>query len=430
MRMGWRAAALAALLTIAAGAGIVRAQIFGQYMLASAVVTPVAVGPSSAVIADTAASGATVAAITVTMSNGSTFSGTCSVIDSNTTGPGAGGVFVTTSGCTLKTAGAYSSAYDGTKTGITLEACQSSHCITKPFTLTIASTLACDGETVPAGANAAGFTTCAFDANFGSTFYATTSNWLNCAGASSPIWYLISVPTRGGACSNASIVTDGTNQVLDLHYPKAGWPGVYNYTLQTANDANTITSATVPNGQYFEVKARNSATMQAAGCTTSPGYCLMTDAWEWSTANSTSSPFVEWDFIETSVPATSSGGAVHGYWGVAAYPLFGMGQPGSQAGFDPTVYHVYGGRVTTDGSGHYALCYYLDNVLLSPCSNTATISSPIPLPRDFLVLTVGPQTTSWNYNADGDYYVQWVHVWECAGGATGPCNGTVLTGSP
>src|SRR6266478_9018702 len=42
---------------------------------------------------------------------------------------------------------------------------------------------------IPAGAQAAGFTTLALDADFSLPFYATQSNWLDCAGATSPQWY-------------------------------------------------------------------------------------------------------------------------------------------------------------------------------------------------------------------------------------------------
>src|SRR5215469_7093345 len=101
-------------------------------------------------IADSAGSGATIATISsanVTMTNGGTFTvppGTCTVVDSNTTGPGPGGTYVTSGGaggCNVITAAAYSPTYDGTHGSITLTACQSGGCVSAAFTLTITGTI-------------------------------------------------------------------------------------------------------------------------------------------------------------------------------------------------------------------------------------------------------------------------------------------------
>lgn len=104
---------------------------------------PTAITLTSGSAPDNSASGALIATLNssnVTMSLGGTFGGTCSVTDTNTTGPGPGGTYVASggaSGCNIVTAAAYTSALDGTHGGITLKACQNGGCASQAFTLTI-----------------------------------------------------------------------------------------------------------------------------------------------------------------------------------------------------------------------------------------------------------------------------------------------------
>ena len=45
-------------------------------------------------------------------------------------------------------------------------------------------------QVAPAGAQAAGYTTLAFHSDFTQPFYTNLSNWLDCAGATSPQWWI------------------------------------------------------------------------------------------------------------------------------------------------------------------------------------------------------------------------------------------------
>lgn len=284
--------------------------------------------------------------------------------------------------------------------------------------------------TVPAGAQAAGFTTLAANWDFtantmciaGSCVPASPlSNWLDCAGASNPQWWEL------GNCVDTTIITDGGVGTLDLRFNIANWPGQNSNTMQTANRTNTSTSMAFPTGIYVEIKSRNPT--YVGTCNSSAPSCSQNDFFGWSTANNTSSPFVEWDFIEMYGQATVNGGIAHNWNGANGGDQLSTREPGSVPGYDPTIYHIYGTRVTTDGAGNVALCFYLDNTILTPCGSDSLLS-PTPLPHDFFSLETGPYTFPNNFLQNSHYYIQWIRVWECAGWATGQCNGTMLTGAP
>ncbi len=176
---------------------------------------PTAISPGSATVPDTMTSGTTIATLSVTMSNGSTFSGTCSRTDTNISGPGPTGVYTQVSGCTLETSGNYSSSYDGNHTGITLEACQNGRCVSQGFTLAVAGTATCGGETTPAIATTIGLTTCALDMTASESKFATLGNWLYTAqdnGAPGYDWFCERSYPGGLPCDSAHIfqTTDPT----------------------------------------------------------------------------------------------------------------------------------------------------------------------------------------------------------------------------
>src|SRR5712672_250684 len=71
------------------------------------------------------------------------------------------------------------------------------------------------GPAVPAPAAAAGFTTRVLHSDFTSPAYADTSTWLQCAGASSPIWWTTNNANyKKGTCP--IITTDGGVQVFQF----------------------------------------------------------------------------------------------------------------------------------------------------------------------------------------------------------------------
>src|SRR5262249_49439207 len=102
--------------------------------------------------------------------------------------------------------------------------------------------------------------------------------------------------------------------------------------------------------------------------------------------------------------------------------------------FDPTMYHIYGTRVTTDGNTGISRCNYLDQALLG-CTTTFQLTASAPneyLDRNTYFITFGPlsQAASNNFKNRGDVYVRWVRVWSCSGWRSDSCNGPILTSAP
>ena len=294
---------------------------------------------------------------------------------------------------------------------------------------------------IPAAAQAAGFTHCAANYDFTNSAYSNTATWLDCAGASFPQWTFYgdnpSVP-----CSRVFMTSDGGVQVLDIQYNPStdGGTGSTNGTnsIQTSgsNNNSDISQAlfTVPTGKYVEFVVRTDANLQNNnGC--SDG-CEMNDFWTWGGNGNPN--FIEWDFLEEYSNTNGNGGIWHP-WGGGNAGISGLAEPGQQGGYDPTQYHTYGFRIANDTSGDVAVCNYLDGTQLSngtpPCATGNY--APVPLGREFLVLSSGPNSAS-NYAVTGNYYVKSVRVWECPGGASGECysssaqvtNNGALTGPP
>src|ERR1700730_18026778 len=73
---------------------------------------------------------------------------------------------------------------------------------------------------VPAAAQAANFTTLALNSDFTSAFYANRAHWLDCAGATNPIWYNVVYGVGPAPCSNYAIIQDPVygGQVLSQKY--------------------------------------------------------------------------------------------------------------------------------------------------------------------------------------------------------------------
>ena len=76
---------------------------------------------------------------------------------------------------------------------------------------------------IPAAAQAVGFTHCAANYDFSNSFYATRSNWLDCAGAANPQWWNLSYATTTPApCGRYNIIADtafGTNVLQSIYEP-------------------------------------------------------------------------------------------------------------------------------------------------------------------------------------------------------------------
>lgn len=315
--------------------------------------------------------------------------------------------------------------------------------VTKP-----AAGVACDfgpnyAGAIPAAAQAAGFTHCAANYDFTSAAYANPATWLDCAGATGS---QIQFTLYGNTCSHVFITTDGGSQVLNIQWNQNTdlTPAYGSMNIQTAgsnNDPNIADAIlSMPTGKYIEYVVKTDPnTQQHAGCTS----CFMNDVWSWGGNGNPN--FVEWDFLEEYDATNANGGIWHG-WDGANIGVSPMREPGMESGYDPTVYNTYGMRIANDTSGNVAVCNYLngnllDSTLQGSSDKCATGSySPVPVGRDFLVLTSGPEdpTGAKSYAVLGNFYIKSVRIWECSGYKTGECynstaqvsSGGALAGSP
>lgn len=289
---------------------------------------------------------------------------------------------------------------------------------------------------IPAAAQAAGFTTCAANYDFTNSAYANTSTWLDCAGASSPQWYSIG----GTPCSNSFVITsDSGSQVLDMHFDPSWWPAATSTSAQTATANNGTASFQFPQSMYVEIKQRVPSATETGVCPSGQSSCGLSDFFFWSTQHTnapgyTCCQLVEWDIIETYT--NHSDGANAHDWNNSFSTLNGVNEPWQASGYDPTSYNIYGARVTTNGTT-YALCTYLNNNFLGTiCPSTNYSASFQDTITNFLSMEGGPYTSNYNFTAPSDYYIQWIHVFTCSSGVGigpgqgGVCNGTALTSAP
>jgi hypothetical protein len=298
-------------------------------------------------------------------------------------------------------------------------------------------------QVVPAGAQAAGYTTLAFHSDFTQPFYTNLSNWLNCAGAASPQWWI-----EGGnghsppPCSRISMISDGGVQVMDMSFTAADAADLAT-VLTTLNTKSYTQGVDFPNGAYWQATYR----VTASGLNGNPFGTGSNAWWTWSDTGQTgtSSSFIEFDFLETYATGCCHNDSITHSWGSSP-----PGQPGMLlAGFgtsaypiDPTLYHTIAARITQDGSTNAAMCIYLDGKLqnckdMVSSGNTGTkaITAAQLNQRNYPVLLVGPLNST-PVAATMDLLVKDVQIWTCPGWQGplnqpgNPCNGSVLTGAP
>jgi hypothetical protein len=278
-------------------------------------------------------------------------------------------------------------------------------------------TISSSGPTPPSGAVAAGFTTLAANYDFTQPLPA---GWLDCYpgdGAAHQwyqgLWWHSSEPPCGSIFQTFDSAA-GSN-VLDLQWLHSyGTAGTGLTTIDTLSHTNPAAVSDFPNA-YYEIVYRVTPTVTPTGPSTA--------FWTWG-SNNISGP-IEWDFIET------YGNLFGGY--DAGVHNWGNGEKGTQfiwqgtsslpAGYDPTQYHSYAFRLTSDGATQMSGCSYVDGTLIR-CVNPQAIGAEFAQ-RNFLIVNNGLTDA-----AQTDMYVKTIRVWSCAAWKTTMCNGTVLTGAP
>jgi hypothetical protein len=292
---------------------------------------------------------------------------------------------------------------------------------------------------VPHPAQVAGFTTLAYCADFtqqsstnnvvnhtsGTMAWTTLSNWLDCAGASSPQWSLNNYIGKPNNCADISVANDsvaGTNVLIMTVTPGDSSP--FTLGIATAQSGNYLMTFPSTNS-YAEVKYRIS-TAQTANIA-NPGNVVF-DYWsEYQTPCG-----IEVDFIETFGGATPNSNQGLTDWCNTS----NHGSDGGQIGTYDSNYHLVGSLNTSNGSsGKIGQCMYIDGTATLPqgggpaACQTMTPSNYGYTQMSSLIL--------WNNAApvtgDVSVWIEYMRIWSCAGWQTGTPNSpsnTCITASP
>jgi hypothetical protein len=238
---------------------------------------------------------------------------------------------------------------------------------------------------VPAGAEAAKFTTLAFNADFSQGMdigcYPTTAVHQLYQGG--PSGSAVQVP-----CSYLSLVQDGGQQVLDMKWTPSldplGFFGANaistlntNESCSVANPGCTVTGTDFGAAYYEAVFRVQTTPATTASAPTTSGF-LVGGLWYdfftwWTNFYSGDNNGVEYDVVEDhgDQPLWVEGDCIN--WGTSKVGCgYAWGGTAPIAGFDFTQYHTYGMRITSDGSTATEMCGYLDNNFMGCVNANAT----------------------------------------------------------
>jgi hypothetical protein len=295
----------------------------------------------------------------------------------------------------------------------------------------------------------AGFTTCALNSDFSTSFFANLNNWLgganSCGGSvASPIWQNVANGAPQPApCSDITIVTDGSNgQVLDLKFTNADFAVGHNGGTTLFSGFIGGPGQLYSTGIYFEWRGRVT-TQTIHSYDGAVQGSLIWGPFKYVPTGFGSGPAIEWDFDEMYAgPPLSPGLQVTGSQG-PVNSTGGVNWPNNPAhevcprgctNFDPTITHTYGNLITTDGNQAMSVCYYIDGTKLG-CDNYTSITPAVtPLQaRETLIMVLGPESFSPTvFNGPQDVLIQYVRVFSCgnwnsASAASAVCAGPVVT---
>lgn len=332
---------------------------------------------------------------------------------------------------------------------------------TTNLTVNIQTGIPCDIGTpylgsIPAGAAAAGFNHCAAHYDFTSsnnfTYNSQTYNFSNPAtwmdvcmsNPSGSLWVTEQSDGQGSraGCNAFSITSDGSvPKVLQMHWePSYLNSSILTTGMHTSNGQPYQNYGNVqdfPMGAYWQAIFRN--TVGSFSNPANGGSPFTADWWSWQAGY----PEIEIDWLETYAYDASTGnpmcGAVrcHSVSGGRNYTLntyYNMStyaSPGNlYDSFDPTVYQVYGSRVTNNGT-QIDVCSYLNNTFVS-CGGAWNYDSSQAGNRSYAIMYDGPQNNDgYNPGVAQDLYVKDIAIFTCANWQTGNnCTGSLLDGAP
>jgi hypothetical protein len=301
---------------------------------------------------------------------------------------------------------------------------------------------------VPAPAAAAGFSTLALNADFTSSAYSNPATFVSECGATATQRWHWTYPYNSGPlnCNDISVVSDGSlPQVLHVKFPPNEWStasnhqqGIFQFPSigYTNNPPCVIVAPCYPIETYVEIMYRTSSSSWAQ----SNGVAGYIDVYPLGRGFRADGSFPPNDAFEADMAEV--------YNGMRSTANFGGGFGGIVNGqqhygpvtywnMDLTQYHKLGFLVTSDGATSAIKCTYLDNVLVaanngsSACVNdrSYTFSQVASQHDNVIAFFLGTFAgTSTQPAVPVEAWVQYIHIWECSGWATGACPGATQYG--
>lgn len=293
-----------------------------------------------------------------------------------------------------------------------------------PALLMLAAATAWQGPSslpIPAPASGVGYTTLAFHSDFTAPVFGQPSNWLDCAGAIVPQWFIAGFDQSSTPpCERVSIINDGGTQVLRMRRD-LGDDAARALTLTTVNLRTGLDRGTdFPNGAYYQATFRVAA--QAVNGNANNSSSVAWWAWSDTGAAGLSPSWMELDFFEF---ASNGGAPPLGYgtddscmqtWGDHGHGAVCISGWGDYYPVDQTAYHTFGALVTQNaGSAQISMCTYIDGVLQThpdgaPKCGTITVTESELNNRNYPVLQAG--LTS-QITVPIDVLVKDAQIWTC-----------------
>jgi hypothetical protein len=300
---------------------------------------------------------------------------------------------------------------------------------------------------VPAPAQAAGFTHCVANFDFTNSFFTTKASWLGSGNnlsciSNTPLLYIVQAgPGNMAPCSDFTLVNDtangGASQVLKVSNTTAD-AGVISLVDTVSNyGLPNPPGLHIYNGFYSEEVLRLDASYTAnTSCPTGGTQpCQYFDYWTIPYTCPGCDRTMEFDFIEAYAQqgppnngAPSAGGAASNT-GVSAGGNYL--NPGPMTASQLTNgYNTIGEMATivSIGSPNYGACWYLNGSTIKCGTSTVTSTDITAGLYQIFPAEVGPQgeSSSQAPQINQAVYIERLTIWACSNYSTGPCYSSSL----
>ncbi len=310
--------------------------------------------------------------------------------------------------------------------------------------------------TIPAGAIAAFGSSprCLMNLDFTSPTFASTSNWLDCFGAGSPLmWKHSSEGSNSVPCDSThfAMVTDGGVQVFRMQFPAADIAaGITQVEIDSSTNgfgsAQSVSGTTIPLSNYTEFVSRVGAinTYSSSGGNTTRQ--LLWAPFYYQPSNSNNDTFLEEDWGEMSdgvsgSPNPTALNSAGGWWNCGGNigVCFGVGATPTPTQAPQLTYNTYGFLATGDGSSATAFCNYFGAGVVTGLQHSNWISCQPgnwnnpgmggSFVRNHMLLPLGYGHTQGSGTValatTQSVFIQRVTVWVCPGGGQ-PAGGATV----